>query len=67
MSVNSLLSKSVTTRRAKQLVCEQRGITVSEEELQAAGDEFRQEYKLLGASATLAWFSQHRITVQDWA
>lgn len=48
-------------------LCEQHGITVSEQELQAAGDEFRREYKLLGASATLAWLSQHRITVQDWA
>jgi parvulin-like peptidyl-prolyl isomerase len=48
-------------------LCEQHGITASEEELQAAGDEFRREHKLLGASATLAWFSQHRITVQDWA
>jgi parvulin-like peptidyl-prolyl isomerase len=48
-------------------LCEQRGITVSEEELQAAGDEFRREHKLLGASATLAWLSQHRITLEDWA
>jgi parvulin-like peptidyl-prolyl isomerase len=46
---------------------EQHGITVSEQELQAAGDEFRREHKLLGAPATLAWFSQHRITVHDWA
>lgn len=48
-------------------LCEQHDIAASEEELQAAGDEFRREHKLLGASATLAWLSQHRITVQDWA
>lgn len=35
-------------------VCEQRGITVTDEELQAAGDSFRLEHKLLGESETLA-------------
>lgn len=47
-------------------ICEQFGITVSDEELQAAGDVFRQEHKLLGASETLAWLSRQRITVEDW-
>ncbi|MEQ9625075.1 hypothetical protein [Coleofasciculus chthonoplastes] len=35
-------------------VCEQFGITVTDEELQAAGDAFRLEHKLLGTSETLA-------------
>lgn len=48
-------------------ICEQLGITVSDEELQAAGDAFRQEHKLLGASETLAWLSGQRITVEDWS
>jgi parvulin-like peptidyl-prolyl isomerase len=48
-------------------VCEQRGITVTDEELQAAGDGFRLEHKLLGASETLAWLAQQRITVEDWS
>lgn len=48
-------------------ICEQFGITVSDEELQAAGDVFRQDHKLLGASETLAWLSRQRITVEDWA
>lgn len=48
-------------------ICKQLGITVSDEELQAAGDTFRQEHKLLGASETLAWLSQQRITVEDWS
>lgn len=47
--------------------CEQLNITVSDEELQAAGDKFRQERKLLGASETLAWLAQQRITVEDWS
>ena len=48
-------------------LCEQLDITVSEDELQAAGDTFRQENKLLGASETLAWLAQQRITVEDWS
>jgi parvulin-like peptidyl-prolyl isomerase len=48
-------------------VCEQLGITVTDEELQAAGDAFRLEHKLPGASETLAWLSQQRITVEDWS
>lgn len=48
-------------------VCEQFGITVSEDELQAAGDTFRQEYKLLDATETFSWFERQRIAVQDWS
>ncbi|SRR5579883_568280 len=48
-------------------VCEQMGVTVSDEELQAAGDTFRQERKLLGTSETLAWLARQRITVEDWS
>jgi parvulin-like peptidyl-prolyl isomerase len=47
-------------------ICEQLGITVYDEELQAAGDAFRLEHKLLGASETLAWLQKQRITVEDW-
>lgn len=48
-------------------VCEQLGITLTEEELQAKGDAFRLEYKLLGASETLAWLAKQRISVEDWS
>lgn len=48
-------------------ICEQLGITVSDEELQAAGDAFRLEHKLLGSSETLAWLQKQRITVEDWS
>jgi len=47
-------------------LCEQHGITVSDEELQAAGNEFRLKHNLLGASETLSWLSEQRITVEDW-
>jgi len=48
-------------------LCEQFRITVSDDELQTAGDTFRQEHKLLGASETLAWLAQQRVTVEDWS
>jgi len=48
-------------------LCKELSITVSEEELQTAGDTFRQERKLLGASETLSWLKQQCITVEDWS
>jgi parvulin-like peptidyl-prolyl isomerase len=48
-------------------VCQQLGISISDEELQVAGDTFRLEHKLLGASETLAWLGQERISVEDWS
>jgi len=47
-------------------ICEQHGITASDEELQAAGNEFRLKHKLLGASETFDWLQEQRITVEDW-
>ncbi|MEA5598445.1 peptidylprolyl isomerase [Rivularia sp. UHCC 0363] len=48
-------------------ICEQLGITISDEELQAVGDTFRLEHKLLGASETLSWLQEQQITVEDWS
>ncbi|MBD2438072.1 peptidylprolyl isomerase [Nostoc sp. FACHB-110] len=48
-------------------LCEQLNVTASDAELQAAGDQFRLEHKLLGASETLLWLSVQRITVEDWS
>lgn len=47
--------------------CEQRGIELSEEELQTAGDAFRLEHKLLGSTETFTWLAQQRITVEEWS
>jgi parvulin-like peptidyl-prolyl isomerase len=47
-------------------LCDRLDVTVSDEELQAAGDSFRLENKLLGASETLAWLQKQRITIEDW-
>ncbi len=43
------------------------GITVSDEELQAAADGFRHRYKLLSASETHSWLSKQKITAHDWS
>lgn len=48
-------------------VCQQLGISISDEELQVAGDAFRLEHKLLGASETLAWLGKQRISPEDWS
>lgn len=48
-------------------LCEQLEITVSEDELQAAGDTFRQDHKLLTASETLSWLAQQRLQVEEWS
>ncbi|ARV61420.1 peptidylprolyl isomerase [Nostocales cyanobacterium HT-58-2] len=47
--------------------CEKLGITVSDEEWQAAGDAFRQQHKLWGTAETFAWLDQQRITIEEWS
>lgn len=47
-------------------LCKQLDITVSDEELQAAGDVFRQENRLLSALETHAWLERQRVTVEEW-
>jgi parvulin-like peptidyl-prolyl isomerase len=46
--------------------CGQLGIEISDDELQEAGDAFRQEHRLFGSAETLRWFQQQRINVEDW-
>jgi parvulin-like peptidyl-prolyl isomerase len=46
--------------------CDTLGIVISDEELQVNGDEFRLKNKLLGASETLAWLEQQRISSEEW-
>ncbi|NEO02951.1 MAG: peptidylprolyl isomerase [Moorea sp. SIO3I7] len=48
-------------------LCEEFSITVSDQEWQAAGDAFRVEHKLLGVTETNTWFSQQKITVEEWS
>lgn len=47
--------------------CERLGITVSDDEWQAAGDAFRLEHKLPGIAETEAWLEKQRIDVDDWS
>lgn len=48
-------------------VCEHLNVTVSDEEWQAAGDTFRLEHKLSGASETLRWLAEQRISAEEWS
>jgi len=48
-------------------LCEQLDITVTDGELQAAGDAFRQKNNLLSATETLNWLAQQRITAEEWS
>ncbi|MBE9009694.1 peptidylprolyl isomerase [Pseudanabaenaceae cyanobacterium LEGE 13415] len=48
-------------------ICDQLGITVSDEEWQAAGDEFRMKHQLLSPAATIEWLDQQRISVEAWS
>lgn len=47
--------------------CGKLNVTVSDEEWQAAGDAFRLEHKLLGASETLTWLAQQQISAENWS
>ena len=48
-------------------ICNQMNVTVSEEELQAAGDSFRIQNKLFEANETINWLSKQRITIDEWS
>ncbi|GAB4386721.1 MAG: hypothetical protein Kow00121_53840 [Elainellaceae cyanobacterium] len=47
-------------------LCEKFEITSSDEELQAAGNEFRRSHNLLSASETQDWLIKQRITAEEW-
>ncbi len=47
--------------------CERLGVTVSDDEWQAAGDAFRLENNLPGIAETEAWLEEQRIDVDDWS
>ncbi|SRR5579883_582862 len=46
--------------------CKHFGISVTDAELQTAGDAFRTEHKLLGSAETFGWLTQQQISVEDW-
>jgi hypothetical protein len=48
-------------------LCKKFDIVVSDEELQAAGNEFRQSHHLFSASETQNWLTQQQMTAEDWA
>ncbi|WP_017652215.1 peptidylprolyl isomerase [Fortiea contorta] len=48
-------------------MCEELGITASDEEWQATGDAFRREHQLFGTVETLIWLEQQRIQATEWS
>ena len=48
-------------------ICEKLSLTISDEEWQAAGDAFRLEHQLTGATATLRWLEQQQISAEEWS
>jgi hypothetical protein len=48
-------------------LCEQLGITASDEEWQATGDAFRRKHHLLGTLETINWLEQQRIRPEEWS
>ena len=47
--------------------CAKINLDISEEEWQAAGDNFRLEHKLFSVAATQAWLTKQQITLEDWS
>ncbi|MBL1178735.1 peptidylprolyl isomerase [Pantanalinema sp. GBBB05] len=47
-------------------LCDRLKITVSDDELQSAGNAFRLQHQLVGAEETFAWLQQQRITAEAW-
>jgi hypothetical protein len=48
-------------------MCDELGITASDEEWQATGDAFRREHQLFGNLETLTWLEQQRIQAEEWS
>ncbi len=48
------------------LEAERHGLTVSDDELQGAADEFRISHDLHDAEATEQWLNAHHLTIEEW-
>lgn len=60
------ICKKILYRRIISQVAQEKGITVSAEEIQTEADSIRQRKRLEKASDTLNWLEDQRITVGDW-
>lgn len=47
-------------------LCQQLNLTVSDDELQDAGDAFRKKQKLVSAAQTVDWLNRQLITPEEW-
>jgi parvulin-like peptidyl-prolyl isomerase len=59
--LQAIASQSIISETAKQI-----GITVTPEELQQEGDDFRLAKKLVKAKDTWAWLEKHRLSVNEF-
>lgn len=48
-------------------LCQKYEIDITDEEWQAAGDEFRHQNNLLGIQQTQAWLQKQKITLEEWS
>ena len=60
------VSQKILEQKIINQAAQQRGLTVTPEEIQAGADGLRREKRLEKASDTLAWLAEQTITVDDW-
>jgi parvulin-like peptidyl-prolyl isomerase len=60
------LYQAIWRQQIIEATAEEKGITVSPEEVQAESDQHRQDNQLQKAEDTLKWLAEHQVTVDDW-
>jgi parvulin-like peptidyl-prolyl isomerase len=58
--------QAIVSRQIIERAAQERGLTVSEAEIQAEGDLQRRQKRLESASATFAWLEDQMMSPQDW-
>lgn len=59
------LCQQVLQKKVIDKAAEERGLTVTPEEIQAAGDKLRRDMRLEKAADTIAWLAEQMISVED--
>ncbi|EKQ70921.1 parvulin-like peptidyl-prolyl isomerase [Leptolyngbyaceae cyanobacterium JSC-12] len=65
VQIKEVCQKIIYQRIINQAV-EERGISITSEEIQTVADQHRYEHRLFRASDTFAWLSDQMITAEDW-
>lgn len=58
--------RTILSQRIVERAAQERGVTVSSEEIQQEADAFRRQNRLERAQDTLAWLNDQQITPEDW-